>query len=895
MACPERPVTVLAVSLVYLLALFGSYCRMAPVAARPTKGWDIVSGLKYKMTTTLLFSEAAPTKSSGDVGFRLTGDLDVTAVWQDPIDQETFLLKIELLSPQLWIKSRRTPEPEGFIEHSSKVDEIVKKPLFVLWKNGDIKSVYMDPSESVSSANLKRGLASLFQYKVLDDDVQELDASGLCNVTYHSLGPNTVGKRKTFCKHSSLPPRKRHPNPLFGVKLASTRNSTYELTEYYLPKIIHDEETHKTTLTVRSGVGTIVTSKRTLERIPDVLPTNIAKMDTLEQAIVMLLPGCHETNIELQLEPSTCPNDVCQTIEQTIEEYRSALESSALGTGKSASAFLKLVPLVKSTSPEELQKILKSPRYRQLKTQLLDVIGSASTLAGHQAVMKVLRQDVVGDDTERYLWALSLSPTPNADVAKDVLKRSEETIQNDKVSETLALTAAAMSRHLESQVAVEKARISLEIGLDSCTGEECKLKFLRALRNLRSEAAIPTLLKFAISENKAISVAAWRALSALSRDSITPEVKIVAKRVFYQIGGPKRDSSARTLALDIILESKPSKEDIKGLVEYLTSADPAYEVRKYLSQRLEQLSEKNSELAAYLDEILRNGGTNVVNYNVFSQRGLSTAFTRRFLRSADSNGSLVTVQEIKSGLLKRGVVNVVLEVDNHEEALFSLGLFAGGLSSFVSTSNQEEDSQDSEQATAGMEIDFLGVGIRPFVFFSGQGELMSHVWSGTASDRTPAFQALASIHNYNEYIPLASGFVADTDVQGAVSFDLAGQIQLSLWSRNAQSLVDLKAGVVIQGGTKVRSNFVQSIAEFSMTLEPKLELATDVDFSGPVSSLCMRLSQPEDDVRYQVYKIERIAGSRHRLRKTRRTRMHNPGRSYFLNRKNNEMCSKIFS
>lgn len=876
------------------MIVYWRLCVILAAVAGATRGWDVGNGLKYKLTTTLLFSEAALSKSSGDVGFQLTGDLNVIAIWQEPTDHDTFLLRIELLSPQLWIKSRRAPEPEGFVEHSSRVAAIAQKPLLVLWKNGEIKSLYMDASESISSANVKRGLASLFQYRVFDNDVQERDASGLCNVTYHSLGPKTVGKRKTFCKHSLLPQRKRHPNPLFGVKVASTYNSTYELTHNLLPSLVREQEYHKIISIARQELGTTVISKRTLVLVPDTVNVKTVQADTLKQAVAALLPGAQETNIELQLEPTTCPNGVCQTIDQTIEEYRSALDNSALGTGKSASAFLKLVPLVRSASSEELLKLLKSPRYRQLKTQLLDIIGSTSTLPGHQAAMKILRQDEVGDDTERYLRALSLSPTPNADVAKDVLKRSEETLQNDKVSETLALTAAAMAYHLESPSVAEKARISLEIGLDSCTGEECKLKFLRALRNLRSKAAIPTLLKYATSEEKAVSVAAWAALSTLSKDSITAEVKTVAKRVFYQIGGPKRDSSARTLALNIILESGPSKEDIKDLVEYLSGTDSAYEIRKYLSQRLEQLSDADPKFAADLDEILARRGSNIVNYNVFSQYGLSTAFTRSFLKSADSNGSLVTMQEINSGLLKRGTVDVVMEVNEHKEALFSLGLFAGGLGGFASSSNQEEETEEDEPTTAGMEIDFLGVGIRPFIFFSGRGELMSHVWSGTASERTPAFQALASVYNYNEYIPLASGIVAETDVQGAVSFDLAGQIQLSLWYRNAQSLVDLKAGVVIQGGTRVRSDFVLSTAEFSMTMEPTLELATDVDFYGPIS-LCMRLSQPENVVKYQIYKIERIAGSRHKLRKTRRIRLHNPGRSYFLNRKNNEMCSKLFS
>jgi microsomal triglyceride transfer protein large subunit len=60
------------------------------------------------------------------------------------------------------------------------------------------------------------------------------------------------------------------------------------------------------------------------------------------------------------------------------------------------------------------------------------------------------------------------------------------------------------------------------------------------------------------------------------------------------------------------------------------------------------------------------------------------------------------------------------------------------LSSFISSDEEPEEAE--EIATAGMEVTALGVQVRPFVFFSGQGELMGHVWSGTGSEKTPAFQ-----------------------------------------------------------------------------------------------------------------------------------------------------------
>jgi len=68
-----------------------------------------------------------------------------------------------------------------------------------------------------------------------------------------------------------------------------------------------------------------------------------------------------------------------------------------------------------------------------------------------------------------------------------------------------------------------------------------------------------------------------------------------------------------------------------------------------------------------------------------------------------------------------------------------MGMFAGGLGSFVS-SDDSAPAEDDESAIAGMELTLMGVQVRPFVFFEGQGELMGHVWSGTGSERTPAFQ-----------------------------------------------------------------------------------------------------------------------------------------------------------
>lgn len=67
------------------------------------------------------------------------------------------------MNPKLSIKSRKAPAPEGFVLHSSKLEELKNAPFLIHWDNGLVKSVYINQNEVVSLVNLKKGVASLFQ------------------------------------------------------------------------------------------------------------------------------------------------------------------------------------------------------------------------------------------------------------------------------------------------------------------------------------------------------------------------------------------------------------------------------------------------------------------------------------------------------------------------------------------------------------------------------------------------------------------------------------------------------------------------------------------------------------------------------------------------------------
>jgi len=89
-------------------------------------------------------------------------------------------------------------------------------------------------------------------------------------------------------------------------------------------------------------------------------------------------------------------------------------------------------------------------------------------------------------------------------------------------------------------------------------------------------------------------------------------------------------------------------------------------------QRVLQISGKDPNFGAQVIAILQEEHKKLKNYNAMGQRGLSTAFTRSFFSSPSGNGSLVTVQEISGGLLKRGLVDVVMETQGASQGIFTV-------------------------------------------------------------------------------------------------------------------------------------------------------------------------------------------------------------------------------
>lgn len=81
---------------------------------------------------------------------------------------------------------------------------------------------------------------------------------------------------------------------------------------------------------------------------------------------------------------------------------------------------------------------------------------------------------------------------------------------------------------------------------------------------------------------------ALKVLYALPHSVWDVEVLKAMERIYYQ-KYRKYDSSARVIAVDILIEANPSEETLRHLAKSLQTGMP-FEIRKYLLQRLNQIA-----------------------------------------------------------------------------------------------------------------------------------------------------------------------------------------------------------------------------------------------------------------------------------------------------------------
>ncbi|KAH8412580.1 hypothetical protein KR009_003259, partial [Drosophila setifemur] len=844
----------------------------------------------FKLQNRVNLEELGKDSSSGETGYVFESNLKINSVWSRDEEQllEVFIGESRVLASG---KDRQ-------------INRIPDRPFYISLVKGQPDKIIAHTSKDQSLLNLERGIASLLQLRL--DAEEELDVSGLCRVSYNVKSSTKVEKTKRDCALWDLRVN-YHPEEALGVTQQSQEVVSYELSSDGALLKAESVEQHLLTLAAKPDVGSSVKSVLTLQHISQGSEeVKQLEQPTLQAAIESLLEWYRVFEMESDVDGLISELKE-QTLQDSLKASLEELKTADVGKSSLALAYVKLIPLARSTNQEQFEELLKE--HSEILPQLVDLLGAAQTFDAHNATFGFLYKEVESsieqlDLLEKYLQSLAVATHPERKIVQhlyDLLQR-EATKKQAKLRESVVQTLATLTRQSgfdANDLLLQQVRGHLVQGLAS---KEPNL-YIRSLQNLQDPSTIEALLEQAQSrEEPNLSVAALQALKAFPIATFNSSHRQQFEGIFYQ-RRRRFDSSARALALDIILSLRPSGEQLGHLLDYLASNDRQFEIKTYVLQNLRMLAEKCPRFRGVFEaELAKRRQVN--NYNVLAQKGLTTVLTRQLSWVPAFNESLLSTQEVYQGILKRGSVEFLLHAGRSQASSFKLGIYTAGLGSMVGDGDSDDGYDNipaddelggEESITAGMEISVQGSQLRPLIFFNGQTELMGHVWGGSASESTPAYQATTLAQDHEHYIILASGATLHWRVLGARSVDLNGKVGFSLWNRNAQTEIQQNTGSAVLGHVSVGFTYAKLVQDFTVTHEPKLSLQADLDFYSGIK-LCMQLQRPEQQLKQSsVRSVFLQAVDRPYAKHVRSTVSHKTaGCTFALNQKNNEMCNEIF-
>ena len=195
-------------------------------------------------------------------------------------------------------------------------------------------------------------------------------------------------------------------------------------------------------------------------------------------------------------------------------------------------------------------------------------------------------------------------------------------------------------------------------------------------------------------------------------------------------------------------------------------------------------------------------------------------------------------------MLKESSFDFLLGDQQDQQHIVSVGLFTRGLSSF--SGGDVDDEDDDEAIRGGIVLKIMGTSLRPYTLFTGKGELIGHIWSGTASTPMTVYRGNLLLSDYEESVPLINGFILEQKLRGVVSVDLSGSIAVSLWNRNSNSKVSSKVSALMQGSQSIGTGDDKTAISqlFAFGGATSIDTLTDVNFSGD-TKMCVKMLHPE--------------------------------------------------
>ena len=586
----------------------------------------------------------------------------------------------------------------------------------------------------------------------------------------------------------------------------------------------------------------------------------------------------------LKPEKQSCHD--CKSLVSFVKEYEEHMHGDEMASIPATIAYLKLLRRIRSGGPglghSEIISLLKSrSKDKDVLASLLDILSGSRTETAISASFKFLNfpQNEDLDIAERFLATLAGSSLTFAQssqssdshlefIHKELLKIvNTPKWKSDKLKwSTLLSLATVLKAHnnikqqtnfIEDQLNRDTYNL-LESELNSCTESDCQVALLHAFGSgANLQLGFNALEKFALNlKAKKESVTALKSIVAGLKfiyekchqsdkdvhaciktslgEKLTYRLRKMAAQIIWEA---KQETTSRILATEIVVTYLNDDITTYSLLQDIQNFDNFEMTTMMWSKAL-----KNKKPVYDTTSVFNNWLVHSKTLN-----GTSAHFTNLLGGTRTMNVSYgLTLEMLKQNkLLKESSFDFeIKDEDSLPQHVLSVALLARGLGSFA---GDDSGSEEAEPTSAGMEMKVLGVQIRPYTLFSGKGELMGHVWSGTASEPITAFAGNFIISDNNNYVNLINGFVIDERHHGALSIKITGQIEISLWNRNSNSLVKTQASMIIQGSQSIyTSDQVPMLSQqFAFGGSTSINLITDADFYRSPFKHCLQMQQPE--------------------------------------------------
>lgn len=820
--------------------------------------------------------------------------VQVHLLWRNHAGEQ--LLQIQIQDLKVYHDSKHekiqnvTRDPSTEVVLGKEDTAELQLPVFLHWNNGKVEGIYGDSGGRPQTLNLKRGLISLLQFQLHSGTATEEDVSGSCQVTY-VVSKDSIVKTKDLQSCTRPKFGFTSVNKIFGVLWQPTSKSFYSVQGSLIQSVL-SEESHVVSPTLKSSIGTKITSRQQLKLVSSSMPGPAETPgESLQEALAGILEKHQPISTVSELFKRTCMQcPSLKTYLRTLGNRRVKMEVSKVSTTWQFHRFIQMLRGAKKR--DVLQLLRKAPE--KIVTFFIDAAVAAQSTASLAALSEFLDFSNKGQVPllEQFLYAAAFSPRPSKELLRLVLDKLNGKELDPAIWETGIIVIGSLVGKLcrMKLCGLQEVGLGMETVLrrlrDTKENSEIII-YLLSLQNALLPETIPTLLHYAEEGSAGVSGTAVSALQRFSSQHITGEVKKAMRRIFHQ-KSRNYEKTSRLAAAEILLDNEPLPMDLTNIL--LATKELEAEMSKFLLSKIQtSLHSHHHPARKAMKEILKDPQIN--NYNYLSKAGSSSSFSGP-LAVTDDMLSTFSLELLftESGLLRKSVSGFMLRSHGHQLQAAQVSVEAQGLESVLGESNPE--GEEEQELMAGMSAIFFDVQLRPIVFFQGYTDLMAKVLL-SSGEPTSVVKGTVLLMDHEQAIPLQSGLQTMVKLQGALGLDISANIDMNLWEQESRTSIKTRGGLAIDFTAEIDAPFFQASVKSQTEAEASINFDTAVRFSGNPVLMCLQLREEQLPYR-EIFTISESSPNQSiTVRKGRRGTI--AGRELSLHRANSEMCKILLT